>query len=271
MASKLFLIIMLILPAVVTFGCLSFLQDAVLTLLALLLLYLTMTFLYSSCIDSFQYEPQLTKEFLEKGQKIKNGVILGLLGSVGFGLLFSLYSMYAPIGIKLLTLPFPIRANKWRRFGYQCAFHILWVLNAAASHFYFNFFIAVEDNEKEGIWGVKGDHVSFLSGVLISLGNGLLCLAVFWWTMSGWFSVVLFTGLAVVFNYVLVRLRFNQGLIVSTSLKVGLAVGILIWFWYLYFGKNGMVVVRNPQSTVFGSKGNIWHQIFKEKAVDGAQ
>jgi len=260
--KKILLKVMLLLPALVAFASLKFFDDALLTLLLLILLYGLMTSIYNKFIEEFKYQEQLTAEFLKKETKLKEGGMFLAAGFAIFGIGFCFYSRYVSFGIEELKFPFPIRSSWWRRFAYQLIFCTLWLVNAAVEHWYFNFFIAVSEHDKEGLWGIKGDNITFLTKAIISLAYALLSFVVFWWTLEGKWTVLVFTFFAFVFNLALCSLRVRRGIIVSTSLRLGMAIALLVWFLYLYLGKNGIVKILTPKMEIFGVPDNVWNRMF---------
>lgn len=242
MANTLFFLIALPLPAVIAFFSLWWSQDAIITMtLVGLLGFILPIWVYDKFVGDFSYERKIPSEVMDKGAKISAGMSMMAGAAIGLGALLVLYVRYCPswMGPKSIRNPMP-EFPKWSNAVYQSIFGILFLIFAALEHFYFNYFASIEYTEGSGMASLSGEKASFSSNLIISLFCGLFHFAVYYWIIEPviWYAIV-YAVLAFLMNMVVISVRHSKKLIVSTLLRIGIAMAVLIMVYYCRYSVGG--------------------------------
>lgn len=266
MANTLFFALAIPLPAILTFVTLWLSKDALLTMAIVGLLgYIVPVIVYDKWVGDFSFERKLPTELTDYKGKIKLGLILGICTAIATGGIAILWSMFMPavMGPTSVTLPVPpIESGAF--YAYEVFFVLSFLGLAALEHFYFNFFTSIEYTEGEGLSSFKGEKASFGSNFVISLGASLVHFAVFYWTIRPVLAaVIVYTLLAFIMNFICITVRNSKKLIVSIQLRVGFALGILIWIWYLRASLSGNKRVT-PDYFFPNNIDNCWNKWFNK-------
>ena len=103
-----------------------------------------------------------------------------------------------------------------------------------------------------------GEHASFGSNFLISLGVGLLNFAVFYWVVAPiWFVALIWAIITVLMNLVIITIRHNLKLITSTLMRIGVAIGVLLFLYYLNLTLKGKIRRNTPEYYFSGDIQNV--------------
>lgn len=261
MGNKVILILFAALPAIFTFLLMRFLQDAVLTLVALLITYLLLIFVYHSFIESIGYQVTLAKEVAKMSDNISLG--LKLLGAgVGLGLVGVLYCMFVPFGPTALVMPFPYNESKAKEVMYQVGFALLYLLRAPIEHLFYNYVIYSEYNEKGGaagmVGGLTGEDLNIVPAILVCFFNALMQFSAFYFMISGILPAIIVTLIGFGINFGLLKTRVDKGIISSTLFSLGFALGVLLIFVYLNFTLKGTLKRKTPEFYFPANMMNCW-------------
>ena len=274
--KKAFSILAALIPALIAYLILWKTQDGLITLLAVIILgFVVPIVVFIKFIGEFNYELKLPEEIIKKDEKISQGGTLLAGGFVGLSVLVILWCRFAPTwaGPQSVTYPFPIFTSAALKILYYFFFTLFFIIAAVLEHFYFNYFFSIIYNEKEiagapggklgslasaGLSAATGtDGPSFFSNLILSLGVGLLNFAVFKWTVAPtlWSAVIL-AILTFVLNIVILGIRAEKKMIVSTLLRVGIALAVLVILMYLGLSVKYEWTRKNPDFVFVGNVNN---------------
>ena len=164
---------------------------------------------------------------------------------------------------------------------YHVFFTLFFIIAAVLEHGYFNYFLSIIFNENESLGGGKlgalastaasaatgNDGPSFFSNLIFSLGVGLLNFAIFRWTIAPTvLSAVVLAVITFIVNMVIIGIRAEKKMIVSTLLRAGIAVGILLVLVYLGLSVNKEWSRKTPDFVFVGTPENLWSK-FSSKAA----
>jgi len=250
MANTLFFLGALPLPAIIAWLSLWYTHDAIISLVLTISLGLIVPIIvYDKVIGDFSFERKIPEEIMNKDEKIKTGIIYCVGAAFGLGIFRTLFSMFVDefFGPTSITLPFPSLSG-WIKWIYIVVFVLLWIVLAVTEHVFFNFFSSIEYTEKEGgMASLAGEKPTFSSNLILSLGVGLLHFAFYYWIVKPiLFFAVIYGILAVIVNFVVITIRHDKKMIVSVLLKIGLAIGVLLYLWYLNISLNGNLKRETP-------------------------
>jgi hypothetical protein len=265
MANTLFFLIAIPLPAILAWTTLWFTHDAIITMIVTGGLGLLLPIIvYDKWVGDFSFERKIPDEIMNKEDKISLGIKLGLGAAFGVAIFLALWSMFLPefFGPTSITLPFPVTDGALK-YTYLTFFVLSYLIFAALEHIYFNYFTSIEYTEKEGLASFGGEKASFSSNFVISIGNALMHFAVFYWTIKPLlFWAIIYGAVAFFVNFVVISVRHNKKLIVSILFKVGIALGVLLYLWYLSFTLGGDVKRITPTYYFTADVENSWGNWF---------
>jgi hypothetical protein len=259
-------------PAVVAALTIWGTNDAILTMLSLLIFGFAVPFVvYNKFVGEFSYTSKIPQEILNTGEKISLGIKL-LIGSIfGIVIVHALWSMYAPIamGPATLTLPYPVFAvgQGFYNFLYNFFVWLLLIKTAIAGHVYFNYFTPIEYNEKKGMMSVGGlapENQSFTANLIISAFVGLLGFAVFYFTVTSKISVIVYALIVFGLNFAALKIRLDKKVIVSVFLVLGLAIGVLLYIEFLKYSSKKNLARKTPEYFFVGNVKNAWTTWFNK-------
>jgi hypothetical protein len=250
MANTVFFLIGIPLPALVAWLSIWFLADAVITTLLVGLTFAGLIFVYDKWVGDFSFERKIPEEIMNKDEKISLGIKMLIGGAIGTAALLVLWSMFAPtwMGPTSITMPFPAHVAAVIKWSYFVLFAALFLIEAALEHVYFNFFSSIEFTEKEGMASLAGEQRSFSSNLTISVGVFLLNFAIGYYVFSPRLIPALIYGfIALGVNLFMMNIRYDKKMIVSTLLRVGIAIGVLLYILYLYYTLEGKISRKTPE------------------------
>ena len=267
MGNKVVLLIFMYLPAVIAGLAMYFLRDALTTLLLLIAFYLIAMFVYDKAIENFGFETKLAKEALKLKENIFKGLISGLGAAFAIPLILVVYCMFLGYGWDSITFPLPKRDQgaplQYVDFGLLV---VLYLIEGAVQHLFFNFFVASEYNEKGGMAGLaqmaSGEVVPASVSATISLGVALLTGVVFYFILGPWWLSIIVALLMFGINYYLIQVRAKDGIIVSTFIKLGISLGVALFILFMLGVIVDLVQVKGPQLIKANNPKNIWNKVF---------
>lgn len=268
MANLVFFIIAIPLPAILAWVSLWLTHDAIITMVVTSALGFALPiYIYDNFVGDFSFERKIPDEVKDREDKIKEGLFMGVGVAIGLTLLLSLWSAFLPdfFGPKSITLPFPTN-DGIMKYLYVVLFVACFLAFAALEHVYYNYFTSIEYTEKEGLASWGGEHASFSSNVVISIGNALLHFAVFYWTIKPiLFWSIIYAVATFFMNLLVITLRHKKKLIISLLFRVGIALGVLLYLWYLNFTLGGKFKRITPDYFFTGDVDNKWATWFSDK------
>ena len=266
MANLGFFLIALPLPSILAWVTLYFTNDSIITLLVTGFFGLLLPiYIYDEYVGDFSFERKIPDEIVNKEDKIKKGIIMGIAGAIGTVLVLSLWSMYMPdwLGPKSLTLQQPYNGSWY----YGIPFAAVFLAFSALDHVFFNFFCSIEYTEKDGLMSMSGEQRSFGSNLLISIAHALMWFAIFWYVVSPiLFVAIAYAGIALIVNLINMKIRRSDKMIVSTLWRIGLALGSLLFLCYLDLTLEGHLPRKTPDYYFTGHVNNCWSKWFSSSA-----
>lgn len=281
--KKLYTILAALIPALVAYLVLWKTQDALITLIAVIVVgFVAPIAVYLKFIGEFNYELKLPEEIIKKDEKIALGKNLFLGGLFGITILVILWTKFVPFGPVSVVFPFPIFTSTGLKIVYHIFFVLFFLVAAILEHAYFNYFFSTVYNEKESpVGGGKlgalastavasatgNDQPSFFSNLILSLGVGLLNFAIFKFTIAPVFlSAFILALITFVLNMVVIGIRAEKKMIVSTLLRVGIAIAVLLILLYLGLSVNKEWSRKTPDFVFVGNTANAFTKWFKKSA-----
>jgi hypothetical protein len=265
MANKIFFFLTLPLPALLAFLCLKFTLDAIITLLVVTLIgFVIPIWVYDKFVGDFSYERKIPEEIVNKSEKISLGTKLLGGAAICLALIHILYSMYAPasMGPETVVLPFPIFDGAFGKTSYWIIFVALFILANIFEHIFFNYFVPIEYTEKEGKLALlSGENVGVVDKIVISFFVALYYFVIFYYTISrGIVPPLVYAILGFGLNFFALGLRVDKKLIVSTMFKIGVAVGILLYIFWLNMSSKKGWTRKSPDFFFVGNFNNVFNK-----------
>ena len=233
MKKPITLILLLLLPIVVVFFMMQWTHDALTTIVVINVFYSLSCFLYDKLIADFKWSWFVGKETKNFCSKLFDGIGFTLMFGVITAALLVCFSIFSPWGIEKMVAPFPSFGNGWD-FVYKTVFAIFYiiVLPLGEEAFYRVF----QANQWKG----------FAADVMISIAYAGMNTAALYWIMSGWGAVWLFTGLAFISGFLLVFIRDQMNVVYSLMSRIGIALGVAVWLFFLYESVTNQLPRKQP-------------------------
>lgn len=213
----------MILPMFGVFFMLKWTQDAATTILAVTTFcYSFCCWLYDKVIADFKWSWFVGKETTNCCSKLFDGIGFTLLFGVITATFLILVSMFFSWGMgNKMVLPLPHFGNGWDTV-YLIFVIILYlvVLPMGEEAFYRVF----QGNQWKGM----------LADTLVSVFYAGMNLAAHYWIFDSWSARWVFTGLTFFVSMILVLIRDKTNVVYSLMARVGVAVGVLAWIFFLY-------------------------------------
>lgn len=94
---------------------------------------------------------------------------------------------------------------------------------------------------------------------MISFGYAGMNLAALYWIMEPWGGRLAFAGLSFIMAIVLVSIRDNMNIVSTLMSRIGVAIGISIWIFYLYESVKKELPRKQPDYFFIADMRNHWH------------
>jgi len=263
MGSQAALGVLAFVPAIIGWAIMHFTNDAIITIVGLIITFAIGIAGYHFGVQKFGVTEALGKEFLKMKDNLKLGAIFLGAGAAGIALVSVLWSMFVPpLGWNSLVMPFPdFGESKGLNISYFVAFAIFYLIYAAMENVYYYWFIGSEWNEKSGAGALMdmaaGQTISFSSCLVIGLGVFALNWAIFSSFVQSWWFGGIIALIAFGAAFALTKIRGSKGIIVSTLLRVGIALGVLLYIYYLFQSDAGKLNRKSPLAFVSSNPLNI--------------
>lgn len=228
--------------------------------------YILPIYIYNKFGGDFSIENLISNELNEQQEKIKEGIFIGIGAAIILGILLSLWSIFLPeiFGPSSITLPFP-NNDGIIKYIYVVLFCISFLIFGALEHHYFNYFTCIEFAEKGNLDASKGEDISLLSKLIISLGNALSHFPVFYFTTKPFSWAVIYTSSTFMLNLMSLSMRHKRKLIISLLFRVGVGLGFILYGLFLGFTLGGKVNRITPKYFFTGDVDNKWSIWFSNK------
>lgn len=271
MSNKIILTSFLLVPALVSFLTMKYTGDAIITMGALGIIYAGITVAYELFIDTISFTTKIGKEFIGKKAKIMLGLKLGAIGVVT-GILGSLYCMYVSFGPQSIVLPFPIfdEEEKAKQATYISFFTMAYLIRVFAENVFYNIFIYSEFISKGGMTeGLASESIQALPTILVCTFQGLMQFGSFYFIFQGPLAAITITFFGIAVHYAVLHAKVKKGILVSTLLSLGFAIGVLIILLYFKYALEGKVQRKTPEFFFPGNTNNVWPIWFKSQPGEG--
>jgi hypothetical protein len=292
-------------PSLITFLFLWIFRDAFLTLLVLIPSLIIGHRIYNRLLEkSFDYLLELAIEIpvlkqreeqiarksnrrTSSSENLTNSLVLkltGILGGAGGAILF-LFSLISPIGMKSITLPFPICSSGFFRMIYNLFFLALYHLALPATEIlYFTVFLpdivssiqtAPTPPPAPGAPGNLAPapqsqfaalpQVPLIKKELGIIPTLIICGAyagVTWFSsffiVTAFFAQLFVTGIAFAIMFVLLKVKRDQDFKKAVAIRYALSIAMLIWLLFLASTRANWFKRAQPQFMYEGNPANIW-------------
>jgi len=233
MGKKIMVFFLLLLPAILAFFMLKWTHDAILTMLSLIALYGLTIFIYKSVIEEWNIEFKLAKDNILSARNKIVGIQTFAIFGLALGIFAILWTLFIPWGIKVLKLPFPKFSGNFWIWLYYLLFIIIWFVYLACEHNFFNFFGYIEMNEEFNKENYEDEPFGFCATIFVCVAYGLLNFVVMIYCVGGFGAALTIVALAMIMNFVLIKTRLVNGIMISTFSRLAFGLGLLLWFIYL--------------------------------------
>lgn len=235
MKKEISLVILLLLPAVVVYFSLAWGHDAITTIAAVTgICYSFSCWLYDKLIADFKWSWFVGKETNNFCSKLFDGIGFTLMFGTITAALLICFSIFSPWGIEKMVLPFPNFGNAWD-IVYTVSFGIAYIIILPLGEE--AFYRVFQANQWKGL----------ASDIMISIGYAGMNLAALYWIIESWGGRWLFTGFAFIVAMILVSIRDNLSVVYALMTRIGIALGVCIWIFFLYESVKNELPRQQPE------------------------
>lgn len=195
---------------------------------------------------------------MEKDHKVSHGTKLLLITAILIPVLYYLWSRFMPTwaGPQFFIMPFPLLSNTFVRILYFIAFVLLFLLASVVEHLFFNNFLCTIISSQHDDRLISGSGLSFFDDnnkpsfftkLWLSIGVAAVHFGFFYHIANPVIHALIYALIALVINYCLFCYYEDYKNIVSTLLRVGLAIASLLILLYLTISSVNGWKRNNPQ------------------------
>lgn len=172
------------------------------------------------------------------------------IGGAGLGFILCLLCRISPIGMKVLTLPFPYFKTGFFRLFYNLLFLILYhLILPAAETAYYTIFLPELCPDAETIKNLM------IAGAYAGM-NWFGIVFIF----KRFFAQLFITALAFGIMFGLLMLKKQRGLPLALTARYALSFAVLFWLLWLAMTRKGWLRRKQPEYNFEGNVKNIWRR-----------
>jgi membrane protease YdiL (CAAX protease family) len=250
MKKEITLLILMFLPIAVVYYSMKWTHDAVITMAAVTVIcYSLLCWIYDLVIADFKWSWFVGKETNNCCSKMFDGLGFTLMFATITAALLICFSIFSPWGVDKMVLPIPTKfGNAW---------DVVYMVGAILGYLIFlplgeeAFYRVFQANQWKG----------FISDVLISLAYAGMNYAGLVFIFDCWKFRLAFSGLAFLSALLLVSIRDNLNVVTCLMTRIGIALGVLIWIFYLYETVKNDLPRKQPHYFFEADVQNIWNPV----------
>jgi hypothetical protein len=191
---------------------------------------------------------------------------LKLAGMAGgaLSLVLILFSRFSPIGMKSITLPFPIFKTTFFRLFYNLIFFVFYhIALPALEILYFTVFLPEathsEDNStKDTAPLLNKKELTFFNTLLICASYAGVTWCASWFIVTRFFAQLFITGIAFGLMFLLLKVKKDRDFKTVVVARYALSLGVFIWLLWLAATRKEWFKRSQPEYMFAGNVKNIW-------------
>ena len=225
-STRIFLVILMLVPAITNFIMLMITHDAIYSTAALILIgYSIPLLIMHYLVDRLISVRAFTKDMDDRDIKIKKGLVNGLVIGFFLGLILVGYSILFSWGPQSIVLPMPAYFGN-RFYYYWIGFFILWVIILPIFEGIFFFMYQASS------WNQTG------SDVLICLLYALMNFTWLIYVVETKWALILLSCISFFVGYLCIWIRDKSSGFESLGIRIGISIGTYILLVYLNSGSS---------------------------------
>ena len=175
-----------------------------------------------------------------------------------------LFSRFSPLGMKSITLPFPIFKTHFFRLFYNLVFFVLYHIGLPALEIvYFTVFLpeathTVDNSNKDTAPLLNKKELTFFNKLLICASYAAVTWCASWFIVTRFFAQLFISGCAFGIMFFLLKVKKDRDFKTVVIVRYALSFAMFIWLLWLASTRKDWFKRSQPEYMFEGNVKNIW-------------